>query len=224
MAIPISVVVPVGPQREYLAWLLDCLDSILEQEPDEIVIVDDQANLYHRKLTRLSPCITYRKNPWLCGCAMSWNFGISYARNQACFLMGSDDRLLPGCLSSCMKTYEESNWLDAWYNVTCQIQTGEIVDSFNNACMVTKGLWSLLGGFAPSSFAAPDGWAISIMMIHHPSRLIQVEKGNPLYWCRVHSAQDTPRVFGKYMDAAIMIRDIDTRTWVKPEWTERIEW
>ena len=222
MPLPISVIVPVGPQEEYKQWLGECLESILVQDPAEIVIVDDQAHLDVRQLTRLSPTIVYRANPWLCGCAMSWNFGQSYATYPACFLMGSDDKLLPGCLESCLATYKANNYLDAWYNVTCEIQTGEIVDAFNNACMISKGLFKLLGGFAPSAFAAPDGWAISIMMIHHPHRLIQVDKGKPLYWCRVHSAQDTPRVFGKYMDAAIMIRDIDTRTWVQPEWTNGV--
>lgn len=218
MTLPISVVVPLGPDSHYLDWLSECIQSIYENDPDEIILIDDMSDLGLRWVQDHS-VINYYKNDWLLGCADSWNRGVALARNELVFLMGSDDKLLPYCLEVCVNAWETNNRLDAWYNVTCQLQNGGLQDQPNNAAAVTKGLWKLTGGFGPSAFAAPDAWLLSIMMVHMPNRIIQVDKGVPYYWCRQHDFQDTPRQFGRFFDAAHSIRDIATRTWQKPEWT-----
>lgn len=222
MALPISVIVPVGPQKAYLQYLDECLESVYQNDPDEVILIDDMAHLdtqWPLLNDYLDRGIMYYQNPWLCGCGMSWNFGVSYSKNELCFLMGSDDKFNTDyALEACVNSWETHNKLDAWYNVTCITQSGEIVTAFNNAAAVTRGLWGLLGGFGPSAFAAPDAWAISIMMVHMPNRLIQVEEDSPHYWVREHDSQDTPRQFGRFFDAAHSIRDIATRTWAPPEW------
>lgn len=221
MSLPISVIVPVGPQPEYLQYLEECLESIYQNDPDEVILIDDMAHLdtqWPLLNDYLDKDVMYYQNPWLCGCAMSWNFGVSYSRNEMCFLMGSDDKLMPYCLEGCVNAWETHDKLDGWYNVTCQLPNGDLQDLPNNAAAITKGLWQLTGGFGPSAFAAPDAWLLSIMMVHMPQRIIQVDKGTPYYFVREHKAQDTPRQFGRFFDAAHSIRDIATRTWTPPEW------
>src|SRR5574337_184899 len=165
----ITVVVPVGPQTAYRQFLLECLDSIYAQAepPREIIIINDMADL---KPSETPGCTVY-KNDWLLGCADSWNRGVALSKTDAVFLMGSDDKLLPGCLIECWKVYQEQQNRPAWYNVTCQIQDGSIQWLPNNAAMITKKLWNLTGGFPPSSFAAPDALLLSIMMVHCPERI-----------------------------------------------------
>jgi glycosyltransferase involved in cell wall biosynthesis len=218
MVLPISVVIPVGPQEAYKDYLEECIQSVYENDPAEVIVIDDLANLGPRWKQKHSE-IQYYRNDWLTGCSDSWNRGVARAENELVFLMGSDDKFTsPHCLEACVNAYETNNYLDAWYNVTCITQSGEIVSAFNNAAAVTRGLWQLLGGFGPSAFAAPDAWAVSIMMVHMSERLIQVEKDVPHYWVREHSEQDTPRQFGRFFEAAHSIRNIATRDWVPPTW------
>jgi len=221
VALPISVVIPVGPNPEYIQWLDECIRSILDNEADEIIVIEDMAFLDLRWKNNHS-YIQFYENDWLLGCADSWNRGVALAQNNLVFLMGSDDYLLPGCLEAVVNGYEINEGKDAWYNVTCQYENGDLQDSPNNAAAVTRGLWKLTGGFEPAAFAAPDAHLLSIMMIHFPDRIIQVEKGTPYYFVRQHPYQDTPRQFGRFFTPVHQIRDIGTRTWTKPEWTTEI--
>lgn len=43
----ISVVIPVGPKKEYLEWLPECIESVMNQthKPKEIIIVDDSCGV-----------------------------------------------------------------------------------------------------------------------------------------------------------------------------------
>lgn len=219
MSLPISVVVPVGPQPEYLEYLEECLRSIYMNDPSQIIVIDDKANLSLQWRADHYESLEYYRNDWLLGCAGSWNRGVFLSDYELCFLMGSDDRLMsPYALEACVNAWETHDKLDGWYNVTCQLPNGDLQDLPNNAAAVTRGLWQLTGGFGPSAFAAPDAWLLSIMMVHMPQRIIQVDKGTPYYWVREHKAQDTPRQFGRFFDAAHSIRDIATRTWTPPEW------
>ena len=238
MTTPITIVVPVGPQPEYKLYLGECLDSIQEQmlPEDQIIVVDDQAKLETRHYPEggrnfwvetdpeqiKSGSLVIWRTPWLVGCADAWNFGVSFSRNDLCLLMGSDDKLLPGCLDALREAYEQNNGEAAWYNVTLQIDEGPdtgIHPVFNNAAAVTKKLWALTGGFPPSAFAAPDALLISILIKHMPERLIQVKEGQPLYWARHHDAQDTQRQAARFYREVKQIRNKETLRWQKPEWT-----
>lgn len=220
----ITVVVPVGPQPEYKQYLAECFSSICEQmlSEDEIIVIDDRAGLSDTFIKSWGTKVRHYSNDWLLGCADSWNRGVALAKNDLCLLMGSDDRLYPDCLDEIREAYLAYNYLDAWYNLTIDITDGPdagIHSVFNNAAAATRGLWRYLGGFPPSGFAAPDALAISILMVHAPERLIQVKEGTPLYWCRHHNAQDTPRQAGAFNQQVIDIRNIETARFVpNPDW------
>lgn len=223
--LPVSVVVPVGPDPHYKDWLFDCLQSIRAEEPNEIIIIDDKANLdgfpFWDLQIQSEDYLWYYKNEWLLGCAHSWNKGVALAENDLVFLMGSDDKLLPGCLSACVEAYESNKKKAAWYNVTCELQSGELASLPNNAAAVTKSLWNLTGGFGVSAFSAPDAWLISILLKHHPRKIVQVQRGTPYYWVREHKWQDTKVNVGRFCKPTIQIRNIETRDWKQPTWTEK---
>lgn len=236
----ITIVVPVGPQPEYKEYIAECLDSIECQmrEDDQIIIIDDQAHLgvdSFKDYTRYAPVYSvdpWGENgarlkydtPWVVGCADAWNFGVSLARNNLVLLMGSDDALYLGALDAIRESYNRHDQMDALYHLTIRITEGPdkgVHSLFNNAAAVTKGLWKMTGGFPPSAgVGAPDALLISILMVHMPERLIQVREKEPLYWCRTHSAQDTPRQAGVFWNEVISIRDKETSRWKKPEWTK----
>lgn len=220
----ISIIVPVGPNPAYLLYLDECLESIRGQmgPEDEIVIVDDMANLMDNTKWRghwQPTSEQYIANPWLLGCADSWNIGVARATNEWCILMGSDDTLKPDCLSSCRELLAGEHDPFGYYNFTLEMQNGEKNDSFNNAALVSKALWKATGGFPPSAgVGAPDALLISIMLVHLPHRLHQLRQGHPLYWCRQHPDQDTIRQ-GVFYWEAIAIRNFETARWTPPEWT-----
>jgi glycosyltransferase involved in cell wall biosynthesis len=231
MSVPISIVIPVGPQPEYKQYLGDCLNSIDIQvnQDDEIILVDDMAGLTREDVQEPTLGVWTNncqrrvlRNDWLLGCADSWNRGVSLAKNDLVLLMGSDDKLLPGALDALRAAYTERKGYAGWYNLTIQIDEGPdtgVHTVFNNAAAVTRELWKMTGGFPPSAFAAPDALLISVMMVHMSGRLIQVKEGVPLYWCRVHNAQDTQRMAAPLSWEVIQIRNLETQRWTRPAWT-----
>jgi glycosyltransferase involved in cell wall biosynthesis len=228
----ISIIVPVGPAPEYRQYLMSCLKSIVEQmeSSDEIVLVDDMAHLPIEldAKGRMEPLLmasipvrhVYERNKWLLGCSASWNVGVALASNEWCILMGSDDELLPECLESCRRVIENSHDPLGYYNLTCQIDTGEVVTAHNNAALVSKTLWRHTGGFpVAASAGAPDACLISMLLGNEPEHLQQVREGYPLYWVRTHEAQNTRLMAGPYSDVVIQIRNVETaRFKPDPEW------
>lgn len=233
----ISVVVPVGPNPVYLQWLPECIDSLLSQSqlPSEIIIIDDGANLqetiadyfpYEKysdgwkgsQITKLyrgmdgMPDVVYYKTLWKAGVSNAFNFGISLSTSSLVFMVGSDDRLLPGCLEAVVQSYEDHKEKAGWYNVTTITEGGEVSWIPNNAAAVTKGLWKWLGGFPPSAgLGACDALALSILMVHAPDRIIQVKQHTPLCWLREHPDQDT-RINGwQFGEEIISVRNKETR-------------
>lgn len=214
----ITIVVPVGPNPAYQKYLEECLDSISVQmaDDDELLIIDDRANL---ELTSLINGM-YRifKTPWNVGCADGWNFGVGLANNEWCILMGSDDVLLEGCLASCREVILNHPDPYGYYNLTCITSEGDVIDLHNNAAMVSKSLWKMTGGFPPEAGAgAPDALLISGLLGNKKEHLQQIRQGTPLYWVRVHKDQDTRRT-GLYWNDIISIRDKYTKNF---KWEER---
>jgi hypothetical protein len=222
----ITAVVPVGPDPRYKDFLEECLHSIVEQMQagDEILVVDDRANLEPEFFAPIplpdGAVLNYVKTEWLSGCAAAWNIGVGLARNENCILMGSDDKLMEGCLAVCHQKLSDTDY-DAlgYYNLTCLTSEGETVAAFNNAAMISKKLWYYLGGFPPTAgVGAPDALVISIMMVHLPQHLIQLGEGRPLYWVRVGEHQDTRKQAAPFNWEVIRIRDIETARWKPAEW------
>lgn len=227
----ITVVVPVGPDPVYKLYLMECIQSVVEQmgNDDELLLVDDQANLSAEMLAPVpvpaGGYLNYVKTDWLVGCAAAWNIGVGLARNENCILMGSDDKLLPACLDRCRNQITSPDYdPKGYYNLTCTLSTGEQIALFNNAAMVSKTLWYHLGGFPISaSVGGPDALVVSIMMVHMPEHLHQLAEGTPLYWCRVHAGQDTLKQAAAFNWEVIRIRDIETARWQHPAWTDSVQ-
>jgi muconolactone delta-isomerase len=230
----IPVVIPVGPNSVYLEWLPECIESILAQThlPKEIIIIDDGANLNDTLpdyfsyelfddpwrgdiVTRLYrpdtdydlPTVVYYKTVWTVGVADAFNFGVSLAKNDLVFMLGSDDRMYPTCLEECVTEYEKQDYATGWYNVTVEMSSGEVASWFNNTAAVTKSLWKHTGGFSPAAFAAPDALLLSCILATEPHKLYQVKEGTPLCWLREHPDQDTKR-YGAFYELSGVVRTI----------------
>lgn len=234
-SVPITIVIPVGPNPAYLDYLPECVESIAAQtnDEDEILFVDDMSGLpycfwetddrYDFPLQHTG-WWSHIKNDWLLGCAASWNIGTANAKSEWCILMGSDDRLLPGALEACREVISDPKHDPlGYYNLTCITSEDEVVTLHNNAALVSRALWKATGGFPVSaSLGAPDAMLISIMMIHMPQQLLHIQEGVPLYWVRVHEHQDTKRMAGPFNWEVIQVRNIETERWVAPEWTKHV--
>jgi len=238
----ITVVIPVGPQPAYKKWLPECIESVRNQTVDdiEILIIDDMAFLNIEDLCEWNEItgrleidswgkrsyyvndipISMWDSPWLLGVAHAFNFGVALADHECVFMIGSDDKMYPTCLESCLEEYEKQNKRDGWYNVTVDLSDGTAMNLPNNTCMVTKGLWKMTGGFPlQSTIGGPDALLLSIMLKHMPDRIFQVKEHTPLCWLRVHEHQETRRSAAFYNHEMGLIRNKETDRWKKPEWT-----
>lgn len=234
----VTVVVPVGPNLSNKQWLDECLKSLhLQTEKvDEILLIDDQANLDWRGSSRIfdsdSSSIlhindkTYYetnlwKTPWLSGIPHAFNYGVALARNELVVMLGSDDWLEPEAIEKLLEVYEKNKRKDAYYSFTIKYSDNdELQDLPNNCAAVTKGLWRLTGGFPPESeIGACDSIFISMMLRNHPKRLIKVAQGYPLYNYRRHNDSDSGTRPVEYQGPIATVRDVYTRNWKKPTWT-----
>lgn len=213
----ISIIIPVGSNPKYFEFLPECLDSVLEQWQvgDEIVLIDDAAGVFnglaqqgvlHKYYGDMR--IRMYENPWNLGCAASWNVGQAISRNEHNILMGSDDRLLPGCLNACREIINDPlHDAFGWYNFTCVDSEGTEYNWYNNAAMITKNLWRATGGFVPESgIGAPDALLLSCLIAHGSQHLHKIKDGTPLYWVRKWQGQETGRT-GRYWEEIISVRD-----------------
>lgn len=226
----ITIVIPVGPDPAYKLYLLDCIKSVVEQmeSGDEILVVDDMALLNSEFFAAIpapeGAFIHYAKNDWLLGCAASWNIGVGLARNENCILMGSDDKLMPGCLEACRAQISAADYDPyGYYNFTCDVD-GQMTGVFNNAAMISKKLWYYLGGFPiTAGVGGPDALVISIMLVHMKEHLHQLQEGRIFYWCRSGPHQDTKKRFGYFFYEAELIRNRETAMWVHPTWCDSVQ-
>lgn len=222
----LTIVIPVGPQPEYQEYIEECFDSVSAQmeNGDEIIFVTDgfvSSPFDHtEKLYGLGRYYTPDRYvrvreyavPWRVGCADAWNIGVGLSNNEWCLLMGSDDKLLPGCLDTARDVLidNEPDPL-GYYNLTVETSSGNMIALHNNAAFVSKTLWEYTGGFPPSAGAgAPDALIISIMLKHMPQHLHQIDEHTPLYWVREHNAQDTLRQAAFLSKEVIAIRGKET--------------
>lgn len=231
MTEPITIAIPVGPDAHHCRWLSATVGSIFGQSvlPDEIIVVDDMHGIGQHATCReaaalvaYSPSLFTRYDaPWRLGVAGAFNAGVALARNDAVFMLGADDLLLPECVERCMEAYERNGRKDAYYSVTIRYlddRPDQLQSLPCNTAMVTKGLWRLTGGFPPESgVGAPDAALISVLLRHHPKTLIKVAEGYPLAEYRVHQESDTA-MRGPWQTAILSARHVLTETWTKPEW------
>ena len=225
----LTVVIPVGPDKVYLRYLEECVESVSKQERAafEILIMDDQAHLKGTKLFEsiesMHPNVHIRKTAWLSGVAHSFNFGVALAQNELVIMLGSDDRLQPWAVEDCIKSYRQHRDPLGYYWMDVEYSHGETQSLPCNAAMVTKTMWRALGGFPPESACGAMDTVIMSVMATHPEagHLIKVESDEPPYWYRAHDETYSRRIGSKLAGASKIVRDYYTENWSKPTWPKR---
>lgn len=217
----ITIVVPVGPDKNYRTWLQECLDSFKSQTvaPSEVLFIDDMADVESWGLDYGELPVTIHRNPWLSGCAHSLNFGVALAKNELVMLIGADDKLFPNAVEDCLKAWEKYQKPFGYYWCDVEYNDGEQQACACGAVMVTKKLWQRCGGFPiESSIGACDSILISIMLVHpEAGDLIHVESSRPPYWCRRHNGSITAKS-GPMQGPIFTIRTYLTGAWQIPNW------
>ena len=148
MTVPISVVLPCGPLARNIEHLNECIESVLAQTelPDQILVLD-AGYPFRDWLSGLPEQVEVLRLPWAVGFASSYNIGIASARNELCFMLGSDDKLMPRCLQLCYGAWEGYGRQVGWYYVGVQYSDGREQNCACMAAMVSKELWHRLKGF-----------------------------------------------------------------------------
>ena len=230
MTIPISVTIPVGPHPANKRWLLDCVESVVAQSypADEILLIDDQANLDLTVFDTVSNWLSLNDGeglqtpgnvriwptPWLSGVAHAFNFGVALARNDLVVMLGSDDLLEPWALEDLAASFEKAKREPLGYYAFAlkYMDTGEEQNLPCNAAAVTKQLWKHNGGFpVESAIGAPDTMLLSIMMANpEAGKIIKIDSKQPPYLYRRHPETDTATRPSFPLTA---IRDTLTKNW-----------
>lgn len=216
---PVTVVVPVGPNPAYRLYLQDCFNSIIGQEvqPDEILVIDDQA---HLEPTDVPSSSRVWSTPWLSGVPHAFNFGVALARNNLVVMLGSDDRIEPWLIRDLMRAYGKFKDDMGYYWFDVQYSTGESQRLPCNCAATTRKLWAKTGGFPlQSSVGACDSILLSIIMKRHElnQHLRHVESATPPFWYRVHDQTVTAKSH-PWQGVIGQTRDILTNTWEEPAW------
>ncbi|GAG53220.1 unnamed protein product [marine sediment metagenome] len=118
-------------------------------------------------------------------------------------MLGSDDRLEPPAVESCLAQYAASGNRDAYYFMPFKhgfrasegdqdedrLATGEIT----NMAMVTKGLWRATGGFPLVGAIGPCDYIMGVVLEKAGVPIIPIKPlhGVSLCWSRVHQQNDT---------------------------------
>ena len=217
----ITVAIPVGPEPHHRQYLDECLESVRQQTlaPAEVLIVDDMGGLPAGLDRSNGYSVRTYRSPWRLGVAQAFNFGVALAENEAVFMLGADDRLLPRCLERCAAAYEARDGADLWYGVGVKYSDGR-PDQYApcNAAMVTKALWRKTGGFPPEAGSgAPDAALISVLMVHESQAIACVDGDRPLYWYRVHEGSDTAQR-GPWQGVILETRGLLSALWEQPRW------
>ena len=207
LSMPITIAIPVGPHPSNVRWLGECLASIAEQTmtPDEILIIDDGANLDPATY----PAVRIWRTPWRSGVAHAFNYGVALAKNDLVLMLGSDDRLMPYAIQACQWVWDHYHDPLGYYYFIIEYESGRFQDIPCNGAMVHKALWNHTGGFpVESAMGAPDTWLISLLYASHgrAGNLYQVSPA-PLYWYRDHPDTDTVQR-GAWMGLIVTARNI----------------
>lgn len=196
MILPITVVLPVGPLDRNVQYLNECIESIYDQEhtPDQVLVIDT-GYPFRDWLTGIDERCEVMRLPWAVGIVSGYNIGIASARNNLCFMMGSDDKLMPNCLNACYGAWQANQEQIGWYYVGVQYSDGREQNAACMAAMVSKQLWLNLKGFELGSdygfnslnmpIRSCENVAISHMLINPSIGGIFRVSDLMLYWVRV---------------------------------------
>lgn len=223
---------PVGPQYN-VEWLKEAINSVRQQtvDVDELFIVGDGVFIKVKELFPDQMCseyytrvqefgkkyyptygghlygISFWQSPAKIGFASIFNIGVALSKNDLVIYLASDDKLMPRAVETALNTYKAHAGLDAWYAFSYVDSEGTEGVIPINAAMITKKLWYHVGGYPPAAFVGPDAAVLSCLMKHAPERIIQIDKGNPLYWIRNHDQQETKTHTWRFVDEMNSIRN-----------------
>lgn len=154
MTVPISVIVPVGPLPRHSENLAECIESVKAQsvQPEELLVIDNgygvRADSTRVSIPNFDPSfMRLWPAPWAMGLATGFNVGISLAKCELCFMLGSDDLLMPHCIERCWDAWHRWEKRLGWYFVGVKDSSGLEQNTPCMAAMVSKELWTLSGGF-----------------------------------------------------------------------------
>lgn len=222
----ITIVIPVGPYPVYKKYFQDCLDSLKAQTVpfSEVLLIDDMANLETWKLDYGNLPVRIHKNPWLCGCPHSNNFGVALAKNELIMFLGSDDMARPWLCEDLTKAWEEHKDPLGYYHcdVEYNFPVGETQGCACGAAMVTKTLWKRCGGFpVESSVGASDSILISIFLVHDDAgHMYRVQSDRPPVYYRRHNESLTYKA-APWQGVIFQTRNLATELWTRPQWTKK---
>lgn len=220
--VPITIVIPIGPDEHAQDYFLEAVRSIGEQtvRPASVLIVDDMACQDYRVMLQGVPHWIVQ-NRWRLGVAHSYNVGVGSSTTECVLLMGADDTLDSDCIEDCWNTYEKRDKAgDTYYWLGVKYSDGR-EDQYLpcNAAMVTKSLWRKTGGFpVETASGASDAALISSMMVRPELfKFACVNVDKPLYNYRVHERTDTAGR-SRWQGVIIETRSLLTELWTPPEW------
>jgi glycosyltransferase involved in cell wall biosynthesis len=228
----IAVAIPVGPREAHAQWLVECVESVIDQtvKPSLVVLVDDMhgfecGHLFLAKgllvAAGIEPCLS--RPPWRLGVAMAFNTGCAVAFGwdaEICVMLGSDDRLEPRALEQLAATYEREHKRDGYYWFEVQYDSGEQQSLPCNGAAMTAGFMRATGGLpVEASLGGMDAALISAMLVHDPDSLIRVGPGGDgaRYWVRQHPDQEGAAL-NRFGAAIVSVRNTFTETFQRPDW------
>lgn len=201
-ALPITVVIPVGPKPHHREYLGEMLESIRMQRslPTEVIIVNDGGpSILTASGFSIPGCNVWEyEQPWNLGMVAAWNCGVGLAQSELVLLVGADDILLGDCVYECNQAWERERDIYGYYYLGVKYSDGREQNTACNAAMVTKTLWRHTGGFpASAAVGAPDHIYLSMILANSKdgrcrARILRVND-DMLYWYRVGEHTETTR-------------------------------
>jgi hypothetical protein len=159
--------------------------------PDEIITSfnGEREEVYKQNNSNGIHAVTSYSN-LISNIADAFNFGVSQARNELVFLLGSDDRLMSRCLELCYAAYQHFGDPLGWYSVGVEYSNGFTQNTPCMAAMVTRTLWNKAGGLKRdfSPYPACEIEFISRMILAKGELGATYRVSDEvLYWHRIHT-------------------------------------
>jgi len=105
--VDVSIIIPVFNQLEYTHACLASLQSVEEQPPFEVIVVDDCSTDGTREIIPQIPGVVYLRNDSNCGFVVSCNRGATAARGKYLVFLNNDTVVKRGWLTALLDTFKE---------------------------------------------------------------------------------------------------------------------
>ena len=169
------------------------------QQGDQILVLDNgtglRGSIYPILHDYFDSSVILLELPWAIGLASGYNYGIAIAQHERCFMLGSDDLLLPNCLQRCREAFERESGAIGWYYVGVEYSDGRTQNTACMAAMVSKTLWRRVGGYELGSDYGVNSLKLPVRSCEHIvlSKMINNPKlggifrvsDELLYWVRL---------------------------------------